>query len=45
MSDEERVKIALNSNDTTRIRQEFEYIYQKYKGLVSFVASKYLKNI
>ncbi|MCI5744970.1 MAG: sigma-70 family RNA polymerase sigma factor [Erysipelotrichaceae bacterium] len=45
MSDEERVKIALNSNDATRIRQEFEYIYQKYKGLVSFVASKYLKNI
>ena len=45
MNDERLLANAIKSNNKAKIEDAFCFIYNKYKPLVVFVASKYLRNI
>ena len=45
MTDEKMLKNAVKSCNKDRIEEVFNYLYDKYKPLVIFVASKYIKRI
>lgn len=44
MEDELILKLALKSNDPKKLESTFNYFFNKYKNLVIFVSSSYLKN-
>lgn len=44
MTDEIKLSLALKSKDPKRLETTFNYLFDKYKNLVLFVASSYLKS-
>ena len=45
MSDEKKLKLILSTGKVELINALFEEIYTKYKGLVCFIISKYIKSV
>ena len=44
MNEEKKLRKVLKSNDLQLINSFFDEIYNKYRGLVCFVISRYVKN-
>lgn len=44
MKDEEKLYLAIKSSNKNKLEKAFKDIYYQYYGLLSFVASKYLKS-
>lgn len=44
MTDEKRLAFALRSADAKEPKATFQYLFEKYKPLVVFIAARYLKN-
>lgn len=44
MKDEEKLSLAIKSKNKNKIEKVFKDIYCQYYGLLSFIASKYLKS-
>ena len=45
MSDEKKLKLILSTGKVELINALFEELYTKYKGLVCFIISKYIKSV
>ena len=45
MSDEKKLKLILSTGKVELINGFFEELYTKYKGLVCFIISKYIKSV
>ena len=45
MDDQKRLNIAINSNNRDELISTYEYIFNKYKSYVAFIASSYFDNI